>query len=49
LIGIHKPIVLFEKTSMGEVRGHCKCREMPVLPINKVGDKDKMIKKWRAM
>jgi hypothetical protein len=34
-----------------EVRGHCMCKEMPVIPVNKVVDPKRIIgnrKKWRA-
>jgi hypothetical protein len=30
-------------------RGHCMCKEMPVIPVNKVVDPKRIIrKKWRA-
>jgi tetrahydromethanopterin S-methyltransferase subunit A len=32
-----------------EVKGHCTCKEMLVIPVNRVVDKKTIIgKKWRA-
>jgi hypothetical protein len=33
----------------GKVRGHCMCKELPVILVNKVVDPKRIIgKKWRA-
>jgi hypothetical protein len=38
-----KPIVLFERhchaTEKSEAIAHCMCKEMPVIPVNKVVDR----------
>jgi hypothetical protein len=31
-----------------EARRHCTCKEMPVIHVNRVVDKKRIIKKWRA-
>jgi hypothetical protein len=31
-----------------EVRGHCKCKEMPVIPVNRVVDKEILIRKMEG-
>jgi hypothetical protein len=53
LIRNEKPIVLFERhchaTEKSEAIAHCMCKEMPVIPVNKVVDRKRIIgKKWKA-
>jgi hypothetical protein len=35
----------FDLPCDGEVRGHCKCKEMPVIPVNRVVAKKRIIGK----
>jgi hypothetical protein len=38
---------LRENCHVTEVRGHCICKEMPVIPVNRVADKKRIIgKPW---
>jgi hypothetical protein len=45
-----KPIVLFERHchAAEKSRGHCMCKEMPVILVNKVVDPKKIIGKKRS-
>jgi hypothetical protein len=36
------------RPSNREVRGHCMCKEMPVIPVDRVVDKKRIIGKRRA-
>jgi hypothetical protein len=49
LIRNEKPIVLFEKLPCDcEIRGHCMCKEMLAILVNRAVDKKRIIEKMEG-